>query len=375
MKYQLALVYGGCSVEHEVSVLTALHIAKYLPEEFDVILVYYDKHQHFYIGESLSDPAFYQELDYTHLSEVIFEYKNFLTYLKPKALFRKRIQIDIVLPLVHGTSGEDGTLQGLFETMQLPYCQSSLVSCAMGMDKEITKKWLRAHELPTVEERIFYREDVASDIDKLEECDLPFPWILKPAHGGSSIGIQCADADENLIRKALECFAFDQKLLIETKLKDHREFNIAVLGDRDNQIASHIEEVFKSEEILSYQDKYGGSRVKNAPQASAHLPADISIELKEEMTALAIQAFKAFDCSGVVRIDFFLHEGKLYINELNMIPGSLSLYLFEGLIEKKEILSTILLLGFKKYRLKMREIRRIESPLLKQDLSLNMLKK
>ena len=93
------------------------------------------------------------------------------------------------------------------------------------------------------------------------------------------------------------------------------------------------------------------------------------------MTALAIQAFKAFDCSGVVRIDFFLHEGKLYINELNMIPGSLSLYLFEGLIEKKEILSTILLLGFKKYRLKMREIRRIESPLLKQDLSLNMLKK
>lgn len=375
MKVQLALVYGGASVEHEVSILTALQCAHYIDrEQFDVIFVYYDKHQHFYIGEVLQELAFYQNMDYTQLQEVTFEYKNFMTYLKPKALFRRRKQIDIALPLVHGTSGEDGTLQGLFETMQLPYCQSSLASCAIGMDKDLTKQLLRSHQLPVLEDQIYYRDDVVSNLDLLEACEIPFPWIIKPAHGGSSIGIQCAQVNDNISRKALECFAFDHKVLIEHQLSDFREFNLAILGDRDNQICSQIEEVYKSEDILSYQDKYLNHAAKTTPSARHQIPSDISDELKAQIEELGIQAFLALDCSGMVRVDFLYYKDTLIINEMNLIPGSLSLYLFDTLMNKTEILNTVILLGFKKHRQKMREIRQMESPLLKQKTFNDILK-
>lgn len=371
MKYQIALVYGGASVEHEVSILTALYVMKYIDlEQFEVTLVYYDKHQHFYIGEVLSDLSFYSQMDYSKLCEVTFVYKNFLTYLKPKVWLKKAIQIDMALPLVHGHSGEDGTLQGLFETMQLPYGQSSLVSCAMGLDKEMTKKWLQFHQLPVLPSHVFYRDEVVSDSTCLNNCSLPFPWILKPARGGSSIGIQWSEPD-TLLRKTLECFSFDHKLLVETKLSSYKEFNIAVLGDQENQICSQIEEVIKKDEILSYQDKY--EQYQHEKKANHIIPALIDQALEQQIITYATRAFQVFDCSGVVRIDFLYHENQLYINEINMIPGSLALYLFDG-IDKKEVMNTILLLGFKRFRQKMREIHTFDSSLLLKQNNFNFLK-
>lgn len=355
--YRVALVYGGFSSEHEVSLLTAKSVYKQLdPKLFEVVLVFMDKHQRFYIANQLEDLKAYVKPRFKANQEVSFITENFIHYLKYKRGFKKKIQFDIAFPLIHGLSGEDGSLQGYFELKQIPYCQSSLLSMATTLDKDVCKQLCIANAIPVVDYMKLLKND-SFELDSLDKVSYPKPWILKPARGGSSIGIQIVDKDDQQYSKLLACFSFDSKVILEPKLENIREFNLAILGDQDGILFSNVEEVMKQEEILSYNDKY-------LKQSKRILPARIDEDLQKEMEDIARRVFEVFECSGVIRIDFIYHDQKLYVNEVNSIPGSLAMYLFEGIIPKDELLTQCILFGFKQERIHKKMIRTFESSLL-----------
>lgn len=381
MNLQLGVIFGGQSLEHEVSILSALHLLDcFNHEEVDVIPIYYSKDKRFYIGNKSHLLKTYRELTKIdqQLDEVDWIKKHQQVYLKPKHKLFKSTAIDLVFPILHGVSGEDGSIQGFFETLDIPYCEGSVFSCALIQDKAMMRKIFAYHQLPIVEGIIAEKNEVLSDPEGfVHRCEqIGGPWILKPAHGGSSIGIQCCDEMHKLMLAALECFTFDHKLVIEKRFVNFREFNIGVLGDGDKAEVSTIEEVFKSKEILSYGDKYGDSSSKGIESTSRKLPADISLELKAEIEKIALEAFKACECNGVVRIDFLYDEEnqQIIINEINAIPGSLATYLFTGQYDKTALLSKVIHLALKRQRIALKEVKSIETSILKHDWKMGIKK-
>lgn len=353
-----ALFFGGNSTEHEISVLSALQLMKYFKEE-DLTMVYVSKENRFYIGEVLKNFEFYKNVCLNMCSEVFLEKKNHDIFLRRKNPFHKKIQIELAFPLMHGTSGEDGSIQGLFELLNLPYVGSSLSTCAILMDKDLTRKMFRVFEIPHNIGKTLYRQEILCDLSVLENIEIEKPWILKPAKGGSSIGISCVDENTMAQRSVCEAFAFDSKLILEKKLENYREFNVAVLGDENEQLISNIEEVHTECDFYSYSDKYGGSIVKQKP-ATRTCPALIEEALKEEIIMLARKAFLDFECSGVVRFDF-LYKDDLVMNEINAIPGSCSMYLYKNICTPYQLIEILEKCALNKHLKKMKEIRQIDS--------------
>lgn len=369
---KIALLYGGSSTEHEISVLSALQLVKYFKED-EVILVYVSKENRFYIGECLHDFDFYADADLRLCKEVIFEKRYQEVYLRVKKAFNRKIAVDMAFPLMHGASGEDGCIQGMLELLNLPYAQSPLSTCAIFMDKDLMRKMYRVFDVPHNEGLTLYKDDVLCDLDRLKEIELEKPWILKPAKGGSSIGINCVYDDMRMKRLICESFAFDSKLILEKKLENVREFNIAVLGNEHEQILSNIEEIHIDHDYYSYSDKYGGSIVKQKPAART-CPAELDEKLADEIKELAKKSFVDFECSGVVRFDF-LYDDHLMMNEINIIPGSYSIYLFKGILTPYEIIELLKKCAKEKHLKKIKEIRQIDSFVFKRKWNLNLLKK
>lgn len=373
----VALVYGGSSVEHDVSIVSALQsYHAFDHEKYEVELVYYSRNQHFYVGKILEDFSFYQNFNPKQCDEVTFERTKIETKLKYKKRWKKAIPIDIAFPIIHGTSGEDGCLQGFFETYRLPYCESKCSTCAIHQDKDLMKKMFTFFNYPQIPWLTIEREISLFQIDEIKNLPISKPWVIKPAKAGSSIGIQIIEDDYQINQKICESFAFDQKLVIEEKKEKIREFNLAVVGDFQSQILSQVEEVVKSDEIFSYNDKYGGSVFKGAPPIR-FIPAIIDEALETQIKQLGQQAFVECECSGVVRFDFIYDtvEEKLYLNEVNLIPGSLSFGLFKDILTPTQLLDICIDVGFKNESRKMKEVREMNSFILKKDLSQMMLKK
>lgn len=368
----IALFYGGCSLEHEISILSTLQFVKYF-EKDEVILVYVSKENKFYIGECLYDFDFYSKMKLSQCKEVILEKKETNVYLKTKELFPRKIMIDCVFPLMHGLSGEDGSIQGVFELLDIPYAESKLSTCAIFMDKDLTRKMFQVHQIPYADGITLYKQDVLKNLDSLNQIKIEKPWILKPARGGSSIGINCVYEDDEMNQKVLETFSFDSKIVLERKYEKIREFNVAVLGNTYEQKVSHIEEIHVSDDYYSYSDKYGGSVVKQKP-ASRTCPADIYEDLEKEIKELARKAFIQFECSGVVRFDF-LYSDHLMMNEVNIIPGSYSMYLFKGIRTPKEMIEILKNCAIENYMEKAKEIRNLDSFIFKKNWNDQYLKK
>lgn len=371
MKIQVCVVYGGKSVEHEVSVLSALQAMKAFDQhKYEIIPIYYGKDQQFYTGRKAFESSTYQKLEeIPKLLEVVdWVREGQEVFLKYRRLFRVKQRIDVVFPIMHGASGEDGKLQGFLETLGVPYCESGVLSCAIVQDKAMMRRVLRSVDVPLVAGfEITRSECILHPEAFLEKAkEIKGPWIIKPVSGGSSIGILCCDDEDQLLPTALECFAFDSKLVVEHRFIDFREFNIGLLGDRDDIKLSLIEEVFKSDKILSYIDKYGGSSSKGMESVSRRLPAGIEEEICEQIKEVAKAAFKVCECSGVVRIDFLYdNETKtLYLNEINTIPGSLAAYLFKDM-SRQELLDRCINLAFRKERNTKKIVSTINSSLLK----------
>ena len=254
-------------------------------------------------------------------------------------------RVDVYIVVMHGMNGEDGTLQGLLELAKIPYTSTGVAGSAIGMDKIMMKQFFTGAELPVLPGEWFTRREFASDWKEILNTvsnKLGFPVFVKPANLGSSIGVSRADNAEELKESLSLAFEYDRRVLVEKGLDKPVELNCSVLGYDDEVIASPIEMPLNHDEFLDFRDKYlGGGGSKGMASLSRVLPAPIEDSLKKEIQDLSIKIFRLLDCKGVVRIDYMFDRitEKLFITEINTIPGSLAFYLWEkdGIPYKKLI--------------------------------------
>ncbi len=361
MKIKIGVIFGGRSVEHEISIITANQAMTNINEEkYEIVPIYISKAGLMYTGEKLLKLEFYKDLD-NLLKEltpitIVNNGKNVNIVRYPMKKLGNNIinTIDVAFPTMHGTNGEDGTIAGYLEMLQVPYIGCDMLSASIGMDKIMMRRVLKEAQIPSLDYVAFYSTDYIKEeekiINEIEE-KLRYPLIVKAGNLGSSVGIKKAKTDTEL-KEAIEySMQFSDRVMVENAIVNLKEVNCSIIGDTSNAIASECEEPLGSDEILSYQDKYiSGGKTKAGEVAGGSkgmatlqrkLPAEISDEMKSEIQELAIKTFKVLGCSGVSRIDFLVDNdtNDVYVNEINTIPGALSYYLWEatGKTFEKEI--------------------------------------
>lgn len=373
-------MFGGKSVEHEISIISAIQAIGHLnKEKYDVIPIYITKNNEFYIGEKVGDIKSYTDIG-TLLKEsqrVIMMNEDGKTKLirYPMKKFGKNEldYIDVAFPVVHGTNVEDGTLQGYLQMFNIPYVGCDVLSSAVGMDKYVMKTVLKDNGIPVLDCKCFtakqYDDDVDAVINTVEEA-IGYPVIVKPVNLGSSIGISKAENRDELYDSLDTAFRYASKVLIETAVQNLKEINCSVLGDYEEAEASECEEPVSSDKILTFAEKYigdgsakgakgtkGGVKGSGGSKGMATLkrkiPADITDEQRTIIREYAVKAFKCLGCGGVSRIDFMMDTktGNIWLNEINTIPGSLSFYLWEPLgVKYGELLDRMIALALKRER-------------------------
>lgn len=390
MKAKIAVFFGGNSVEHEVSIITALHAVENIDrEKYEVLPIYITKDNKMYAGEKIGDIVNYNNIpallsESTQVIPVNLGDKVALLRAEKKLLKNDIYDyIDIAFPIVHGTNVEDGTIEGFVKMLNIPYVGCDVISSALGMDKYACKEILRANDIPVIDGKLYnikqYKDDEAA-LRKDIEKELGFPVITKPVNLGSSVGISIAKDQKELQQSLEEAFTYASKVLVEKAIMDLKEVNCSVIGDYESAKASECESPIKMDKILSYRDKYlgngtkgtkgikgskaagvkgsknasfGGTMGSDNSNPSLELPAKISAEQKKTIQELAVKTFQALGCNGVIRIDFIIDQsnGKIYVNEVNTIPGSLSFHLWrETGTDYTSELNEIIALGIKRAR-------------------------
>lgn len=372
MKLKVGFIYGGISTEHEISIISALQAINNMNiDKYDVVPIYLSKNGVFYTGKYLLNIDNYKDLSLIpkKCKEVsIIKKNNDFALLSVNFPHKILANIDIFFPVVHGYNVEDGSIAGFLETIGAPYAESDLYASLIGQDKVIQKMVFKENEINVVPYTYFYENEYLDNeeeiISKINE--LSFPVIVKPARLGSSVGINIA-ADEVSLKEAInEALKYDEKIIVEKVIENLKELNCSVLGDKDLYKPSLIEEVSAKENILSYEDKYiSGSKSKGMASASRKVPADISKKLTKEIENMSVRACKALNTSGIVRIDYLYDtkNEKVYLNEINIIPGSLSFYLWKD-TKYKDLLASIIELGIKKYKNKSKKQTSFETNVL-----------
>jgi D-alanine-D-alanine ligase len=369
MKNNVAVFFGGRSVEHEISVISALQAINAFDEnKYNVIPVYISKQGRWFTGPLLLDVKNYRDMEsLTKNSTEVFmrpEFGDYNLYKAESSMFSKRnpivAELHAALPVLHGTNGEDGIFEGLLETIGIPYAGCNTLSSANGMDKITMKMILRESGIPVVDYVWFTDRQWFSQRDELiaqVESKLGYPVIVKPANLGSSVGIGKAANREQLIAKIDNAEKFSQRIIVEHMIEQLKEINCSVLGDADEHQSSVCEEPIKTGDILSYEDKYmGGSKsAKGSGMQSSdrRVPALISEEMSEKIRKMAADTFRVLSCHGVSRIDVMIDEkdNAVYVNEINTIPGSLSFYLWEASgISFSQLIDKLMQLAFKRKR-------------------------
>ncbi|WP_233992542.1 D-alanine--D-alanine ligase family protein [Salinibacter altiplanensis] len=361
---QVGVVLGGVAPEHEVSVISTLQAAAALDRtRYTPVPIYVAKDGTWYTGDALLEVETYRDLEalretampvslaptpHGHLELIEDRPPGVLKHLQRPRLRRR---VDVMLLGLHGGPGESGGVQGLCETVNVPYTSAGVLGSALGMDKALSKQVCQQAGIPVVdwvafrEDEWAYREEAA-----LDECEaaLDYPLVVKPARCGSSIGIAQVDTRPALDAAIEDAFRYDDKVIVERAVEALREINCSVLGDVHEATPSVLEEPVAGDddEVLTFQDKYmredegatktgGTKRAESSPEGMAAqdriVPANLSEERTEEIQDLAVCIFHQFECAGVVRIDFMIDAatGQLYFNEINTIPGSFSFYLWE----------------------------------------------
>jgi len=343
-RLRVGVIYGGRSGEHEISLRSAIAVIRALnPARYEVVPIAITKRGRWFTG-----PQSLERLDRAqrklkpisaHGNEVAVlpePSRHGLVQLKASSLRAERL--DVVFPVLHGSYGEDGTIQGLLELAGLPYVGAGVLGSAVGMDKDVMKRLLRDAALPIVR-FITMRGSRATDalgaVDRVAEAGLGYPCFVKPANLGSSVGISKVSRAEGLPRALREAARYDTKIIIEEAVVG-REFEIAVLGNIDAEtdpIVSVPGEVIPGREFYDYIDKYVDDR------ASTFVPAAIPRDCQREMAELAGRAYEVLECDGMARVDFFLRgDGeKILINEINTIPGFTPISLFPRMWEASGI--------------------------------------
>lgn len=346
LKKNIAVIFGGVTVEHDVSVVTGLQLIENInKDKYEVMPIYISR-----AGEWFSGPELLKTQTYKNFVQSAGKLKMVMIppipsisamveYPKAFELFAKKVLkgIDVVIPAMHGMNGEDGTLQGLLELANIPYVGSGVLGSSVGMDKIVMKSVFAGNNLSILKHTFFLRDEWNIDNKKVIEAiesQLEYPVFVKPSNLGSSIGISKAKDREGLIRAIGIAVNYDRRIIVEQGVEKPLEINCAVIGCGNDLIPSVCEQPVSWEEFLTFDEKYmrGGKGKNESGMANMYrkIPADISPELTAGIQDMAIKAFRAMDCRGVARIDFIIDaEMRPFINEINTIPGSFSFYLWE----------------------------------------------
>ncbi len=411
---RVGVVFGGRSVEHEVSIITGMQACDALQARHEPVPLYIDRDGQWFTGPSLRDLATYRA-DTLEAQPVMLDLASGTVrpIASPAVEPRRRgmfsgrggdaepaaapIRLDVIVPATHGTQGEDGCLQGAFELADIPYAGPTVEGAALAMNKVLTKAILRAAGVPVLDDVTVRREEFERDgadgiVGRVRER-FGFPVYAKPASLGSSVGVtRCTDAAG--LAEALElCFELDRLALVEPSVEGGREINCAVLGRPGTEPRLSVcEQPLSTDGFLSYEDKYlrrdaakgGADKTGTAPAgvgapakgdapegmggAQRIIPAPIGDELTAEARALAARTFTAIGGAGVTRVDMLLDaEDRLVVNEPNTIPGSLSFYLFEPAgLPYPDLLDALIDLALAEHGERRRTTRTFESNLLAQ---------
>lgn len=366
MKTNVAVFFGGRSVEHEISVISALQaISAFNREKYDIVPIYISKQGRWYTGDNLLNIRNYRDMvSLVKDAEEVFmrpEFGDFNLYRvnTKSGLFSKKspvvAELHVAIPVLHGTNGEDGVFEGLLETIGIPFAGCNTLSSANGMDKITMKMILRESDVPVVDYVWFTdkewdrnREEIITKI----ENKIGYPAIVKPANLGSSVGIGKAVERKNLIEKIDNACRFSQRIIVEHMIEHMKEINCSVLGDCDDYQPSVCEEPISKGDFLSYDEKYRGGN-EGMAASEKRIPADIPEETAKRVQHLACETFRVLSCHGVSRVDVMIDEkdNQIYVNEINTIPGSLSYYLWEASgIRFSDLMDRLVQLALKRRR-------------------------
>ena len=395
MSLKVAVIYGSRTCEHDVSIVSALQAMDNLDKnEYEIVPEYIARDGQWYTGRLLRNITFYSAFKpelVTHVAPVMSEDGKLtlmpVTSIAPHG-FKGMVKVlmsnmnlgedtvekcDVVLPVMHGMNGEDGTLQGLLELFNVPYTSTGVLGSALGMDKIAMKQFFRGCGLPVVDGMWFARSEWNKNHEEVlnrVESSCPYPVYVKPANLGSSIGISRATDRQSLIKAIETAVEYDRRILVERGIEKPVEINCSALRIKGEVRASLCEMPASWEEFLTFDDKYlrGSKSGKGQGMESLarKVPAPISDELTQRIQQMTTQVYNAMDCKGVVRIDYMLDGDELYINEINIIPGSLAFYLWEPLgISFKEMLDCMIEDAFTAYAEKNRSVFSYDSSILR----------
>ena len=328
-KLRIAVLFGGRSGEHDVSLMSARSVISALdPQRYEVIQIGITLNGNWLTGDNVLES--FENKDVSKLRSVMPPTEpgaqNSLRVIRADGAFETISDIDVFFPVLHGPFGEDGTIQGLLELADAAYVGAGVVGSSVGMDKGIFKDVMRANGIPIVDSMLVLRSDIEKDMDavieKLETMG-DYPFFTKPANLGSSVGISKCNSRSDLAEGLMDAARYDRRLVVERGAGDVREVEVSVLGNEDPQ-TSVCGEILPSRDFYSYESKYvDGTSGLVIP---SQLPDDVTNKIRE----YAVRAYKAIDCAGMARADFFVENNTnhIYINELNTLPGftSISMY-------------------------------------------------
>lgn len=367
MKTNVAVFFGGRSVEHEISVISALQAIHAFDEsKYNVIPIYISKEGKWFTGPALLEISNYKDLkglekkvDEVYMKPVYGDYNLYLS--NPKGgLFAKKNPVletlHVAFPVLHGSHGEDGMFQGVLETIGIPFAGCDTLSSANGMDKITMKMILRESGIPVVDFVWFTDREWLSDregTDKKIEKELNYPVIVKPANLGSSVGISKASDRKSLDSAIESAIKFSSRIIVERMVENMKEINCSVLGDADHRESSVCEEPIRKKDFLTYNEKYGSGSKSGMEGSEKKIPADLPAETTAKIQKMAADTFRVLSCNGVSRIDVMIDtdNDEIFVNEINTIPGSLSYYLWEETgISFKDLLDKLISLALKRKR-------------------------
>jgi D-alanine-D-alanine ligase len=320
-KLHVAVLFGGRSGEHEVSLMSARSVLSVLDaNRYEVTQIGITHEGIWLTGENVLEKFESNTMD--GLLPVIVSpdpSEKGIFVLEGVSEFRKWSDVDVFFPVLHGTFGEDGTIQGLFELANVAYVGAGVAGSAVGMDKGIFKEVMRANDIPVVESVLVLRSEIEKDMDAvIEKAEKmgTYPLFAKPANLGSSVGVTKCHNRSDMHEGLMEAMSFDRRVLIERGVGNVREIEVSVLGN-DEPVASVCGEVIPSREFYSYESKYIDDT------SGLQIPAELPAETAEQIRQYAVRAYKLIDSAGMARVDFFVERdtNRIYLNELNTIPG------------------------------------------------------
>ena len=351
MKLNVGVIFGGKTVEHEVSIITAIQAMNHIDsDKYEITPIYITKENVWYTGGCLRYIDTFKDFDLIrkYAKKVNLVNRDGRYILQGTKYFKREItELHLALPIMHGANAEDGSIQGYLNMIGIPYVGSNVYSSAVSQDKVFVKQILSANNIPTTKfvwfgER-YYRnkkEELFKQIDELK-----YPLIIKPACLGSSVGIEMITRKEELDSTIERIFKYDSKVILEEKIEDLIEYNVSVLLTKNGNITSEIEEVTTNKDIIEYGDKLALDETSNDSSIKRECPANIKDSLRKEIELNALAVFKILNMRGTARIDFLYDNKKkmLYVDEVNSIPWCYAHHLWEAKnISYKELLNIIL---------------------------------